>query len=73
MSMTIEVSSELELYEEKKDPYEWTNLARASAAYDSVKKDLAAYFPKTNKQEVKERNATDGEGADQNSEPPKPK
>jgi len=36
-----------ELYDEVKDPYEWTNLARQSH-YDSVKAELAKSLPDTN-------------------------
>ena len=37
-----------ELYDEKADPYEWTNLA-ANPALGSVKADLAHWMPKQNK------------------------
>ncbi len=37
-----------ELYDEKKDPYEWKNLA-GEKRFDSVKKELAKHFPSTNK------------------------
>jgi arylsulfatase A-like enzyme len=36
-----------ELYDETKDPYEWTNLA-SDHRYDGVKAQLAAFFPRTN-------------------------
>ncbi|MFM1769152.1 MAG: hypothetical protein RJA22_1681 [Verrucomicrobiota bacterium] len=37
-----------ELYDHRNDPYEWTNLANASAEFESVKKDLARWLPQTN-------------------------
>ena len=37
-----------ELYDEKADPYEWTNLA-ANPELGSVKADLARWIPKENK------------------------
>jgi hypothetical protein len=37
-----------ELYDEKADPYEWTNLA-ANPGLGSVKTDLAQWMPKQNK------------------------
>jgi arylsulfatase A-like enzyme len=40
-----------ELYDETKDPYEWTNLA-GKPEFDSVKKELARHLPATNKAEV---------------------
>jgi arylsulfatase A-like enzyme len=40
-------NGEDELYDETKDPYEWTNLAK-DKKYDKVKSELAAVFPKTN-------------------------
>jgi len=36
-----------ELYDETKDPYEWTNLAK-QPQYDSIKAELAKTLPKTN-------------------------
>ena len=36
-----------ELYDERKDPHEWTNLA-ADRRYDKVKAELAKVFPKVN-------------------------
>ena len=36
-----------ELYNESDDPYEWKNLA-SDARYDSVKQELAKYFPREN-------------------------
>ena len=36
-----------ELYDEDADPYEWTNLA-ADRAHDTLKSELAAFFPKVN-------------------------
>ncbi len=38
-----------ELYDESKDPYEWTNLA-GKAEYAQVKTDLAKHLPKVNKE-----------------------
>jgi arylsulfatase A-like enzyme len=40
-------NGEEELYDEAKDPYEWTNLA-SDRKYDQVKADLSAFFPRTN-------------------------
>jgi iduronate 2-sulfatase len=40
-----------ELYDETKDPFEWTNLSRQEA-FKAVKDDLARYLPKTNKREL---------------------
>jgi hypothetical protein len=37
-----------ELYDEKADPYEWTNLAK-NPELASVKADLAQWMPKENK------------------------
>jgi arylsulfatase A-like enzyme len=36
-----------ELYDETKDPFEWTNLAN-DRSYDGVKQELASVFPKVN-------------------------
>ncbi|MCX6896903.1 MAG: sulfatase [Verrucomicrobia bacterium] len=41
-----------ELYDETKDPYEWTNLA-PQTAFAPVKTELAAFLPKDNKPPVK--------------------
>ncbi|NOT63406.1 MAG: sulfatase [Acidobacteria bacterium] len=48
-----------ELYDEVKDPYEWTNLAK-DKKYDSVKAELAKHFPKTDAEpaEGRRNNAT---------------
>ena len=40
-------NGEDELYDETKDPYEWTNLAK-NPKYGKVKADLAAFFPRMN-------------------------
>lgn len=40
-----------ELYDEKKDPYEWVNLAK-DPLYDSIKKDLSRYFPAKNEEDA---------------------
>lgn len=40
-------NGEEELYDETKDPYEWTNLAR-DQRHEGVKAELAAFFPKRN-------------------------
>jgi arylsulfatase A-like enzyme len=42
-----------ELYDETKDPYEWTNLAKQSGEGDAVKKDLGRYLPRENKPPAK--------------------
>lgn len=42
-----------ELYNETKDPYEWTNLAKSPEAADGMIKKLAAYLPSDNKPRVK--------------------
>jgi len=44
-----------ELYDHRKDPYEWTNLASKGAEFDEVKKELAKHFPSVNKPAVKRR------------------
>jgi arylsulfatase A-like enzyme len=38
-----------ELYDENKDPYEWTNLARDGGGDKAIKGQLAGYLPKENK------------------------
>lgn len=43
-----------ELYDEVKDPYEWTNLAPQSV-FAPVKQELAAYLPKKNQPPVQEK------------------
>ena len=45
-----------ELYNETKDPYEWTNLA-ADRKYEGVKAELAKAFPKINTPEPDARRA----------------
>ncbi len=45
-----------ELYDETKDPYEWTNLAN-DKKYDRVKAELAKVFPKVNQLAPEARNA----------------
>jgi len=50
-----------ELYDETKDPYEWTNLAN-DKKYDRVKAELARVFPKVNKPGPRGENAGGGEG-----------
>jgi arylsulfatase A-like enzyme len=45
-----------ELYDETKDPYEWTNLA-SGKKYDKVKAELAKVFPKVNQPAPEARNA----------------
>ncbi|MFM7317544.1 MAG: sulfatase/phosphatase domain-containing protein, partial [bacterium] len=40
-----------ELYNEKKDPFEWNNLAK-DPAFASVKKDLAEFLPKQNTADI---------------------
>ncbi|MFN0112298.1 MAG: sulfatase, partial [Blastocatellia bacterium] len=45
-----------ELYDEAKDPYEWTNLAK-DKKYDKLKADLAKRFPKSDAEPGKRRNA----------------
>ncbi len=42
-----------ELYNETKDPYEWTNLAKRPEAAEGTIKKLAAYLPADNKPRVK--------------------
>jgi arylsulfatase A-like enzyme len=44
-----------ELYDETKDPYEWTNLAKAPE-FAMVKKELAKHLPAKNQTEVERRN-----------------
>ena len=46
-----------ELYEEWKDPFEWTNLARAGGVHDTVKEALRKHLPAVNKPAVKQQNA----------------
>ena len=48
-----------ELYDEIKDPYEWTNLAPQTATA-AVRKELAAYLPKNNKPPVKKPSTKGG-------------
>ena len=43
-----------ELYDEEKDPYEWTNLA-SKADMAKVKEALAKFLPKVNKAPVKDK------------------
>ena len=38
-----------ELYDERKDPYEWTNLAKKGGEFDAVKKQLAGSLPASEK------------------------
>ena len=54
-----------ELYDHRTDPYEWTNLANASAEFESVKKDLGRWLPQTN-------NPPSATGADVEGEGGKP-
>jgi len=42
-----------ELYDERKDPYEWVNLASKGGNFDAVKKQLASHLPTTEKPPVK--------------------
>lgn len=42
-----------ELYDESRDPYEWTNLATKPGAPDSTKRDLGRYLPTENKSPAK--------------------
>jgi len=49
-----------ELYDETKDPYEWTNLAN-DKKYDKVKAELAKIFPKVNKPRPRGENADGSE------------
>jgi hypothetical protein len=56
-----------ELYDETKDPYEWTNLA-GNKKYDKVKAELAKSLPKTNTPPGERRNA-----AQRNQQPPEGK
>jgi arylsulfatase A-like enzyme len=44
-----------ELYDERKDPYEWTNLAGTSAEYETVQAELAKSFPTVNKPAARRR------------------
>ena len=44
-----------ELYDHRRDPNEWTNLA-GKPELDSVKKDLARWMPKENKQSADGKN-----------------
>lgn len=50
-----------ELYNEKSDPQEWTNVA-AKAEFAKVKKDLAKFLPKVNAEPVAHKDGSDGEG-----------
>jgi hypothetical protein len=50
-----------ELYNEKTDPEEWTNVA-AKTEFASVKKDLAKFLPKVNAEPVAHQDGSDGEG-----------
>src|SRR5262245_61790640 len=50
-----------ELYDETKDPYEWTNLAN-DKKYDKVKTELVKVFPKVNRPGPRGENAGGGEG-----------
>jgi len=43
-----------ELYDEKKDPYEWVNLAK-DPAFAAVKTDLAKYLPQQNQKDIGNR------------------
>ena len=47
-----------ELYDEKADPHEFHNIA-GQEKYAALKKELAAYMPKTNAEPVPERSAYD--------------
>jgi arylsulfatase A-like enzyme len=42
-----------ELYDENRDPYEWTNLATKPGASDSTKRDLGQFLPTENKSPAK--------------------
>lgn len=53
-----------ELYNEGKDPYEWTNLAKQPGEGDAVKKALGKYLPSENKPPAKGGGPSEGgEGA----------
>jgi arylsulfatase A-like enzyme len=49
-----------ELYDETRDPYEWTNLARKSGEFDVTKSDLGKHLPQENKPPAKS-DSTEGE------------
>jgi len=42
-----------ELYDETKDPYEWTNLAKQPGDHDSTKRELGKHLPRENKPPAK--------------------
>jgi len=48
-----------ELYDQTKDPYEWTNLAKQPGVADSTKKDLGKYLPTENKPPANSGGATE--------------
>ena len=50
-----------ELYDERRDPYEWTNLA-ADPQYSAVKQNLARYLPTDNVAELPSNNGGGGGG-----------
>jgi hypothetical protein len=58
-----------ELYDETKDPYEWTNLADTPASA-AVKADLAQWLPKTDRREAV---GTDGERVKATTQPARPR
>lgn len=53
-----------ELYNETKDPYEWTNLANRPEANESTIKKLAAYLPSDNKPPLKKEPGAGGKDRD---------
>jgi arylsulfatase A-like enzyme len=53
-----------ELYDETKDPYEWTNLA-GDKRYDTLKAELAEFFPKINNPAPDSSNPRRGEVREQ--------
>ena len=55
-----------ELYDEKKDPYEWTNLA-GNPDLDAKKKELAAFFPTENKPGIGKPGGAKGGGGKRNN------
>jgi len=51
-----------ELYDETKDPYEWTNLAWKGAGDKSLKGDLGKYLPKENKPPAESADGAESSG-----------
>lgn len=58
-----------ELYDERNDPYEWTNLASRAGACEAVKKELAKYLPILNKEPARRPGTTKRAGGRKQNNP----